>query len=114
MDARNAADALVYQTEKNLKEYKDRLDAGDVTKLEAGVESLKGALKGTSSDEIKAASERLNAIWHEAAQRMYQQAGSAGSAPQGESAEAQSGAEKGPDGAADAEYEVIDEDANQK
>ncbi len=116
VDARNAADALVYHTEKNIKEYKDRIEADDVAKLEAGVEALKSAQKGSNAAEIKSASERLNATWHEVAQRMYQQAAPSGAAPHGEGAESQSapGGERGPDGVADAEYEVIDENGNKK
>jgi molecular chaperone DnaK len=110
VDARNTADNLVYQTEKNMKEHKDRIEAGDVSKLEAGVEAVKSALKGTNGDEIKSASERLSAIWQEVAQRMYQQASAAGASPQGDGAQsAESGGERGPNGVADAEYEVIDE-----
>ncbi len=112
IDARNAADALVYQTEKNLKEYKDRIDAADVSKIEAGVESVKTAIKGGNASEIKSATEQLNTIWQEAAQRMYQNASAAGSTPPGDGgAQASEGeGEKGPSGVADAEYEVIDDD----
>ena len=112
IDARNQADALVYQTEKNLKEYKDKLDASDVSRLEDGVESLKSALKGTNAADITSASERLNATWQEAAQRMYQQAsqtpptGEAPGAPQEKSGDGS------PGNVADAEYEVLDGDKN--
>ncbi|MCI0451476.1 MAG: molecular chaperone DnaK [Candidatus Latescibacteria bacterium] len=110
VDARNAADSLVYQTEKNTKEHKDRIDAGDAAKLEAGVEAVKSALKGTNTSEIRSATERLNAIWQEVAQRMYQQASATDAPPQGDGAQAAPGdGEKGPNGVADAEYEVIDE-----
>jgi molecular chaperone DnaK len=121
IDARNAADALVYQTEKNLKEYKDRVDAGDRSRLESGVEALKAALKTSSSADIKAAADRLNATWQEVAQRMYQQAASGpaggaqagpagGEAPPG----GESGAQAGPGAAVDAEYEVIDGEGKKK
>jgi molecular chaperone DnaK len=117
IDARNAADSLVYQTEKNIKEYQDRIDAGDVSKLEAAVEGVKSAVKGSDADDIKSATERLNATWQEVSQRMYQQASAAGATPQGDGAGAQSqpaeGGE-GPGGVADAEYEVIDEDGKKQ
>jgi len=118
IDARNAADSLVYQTEKNLKEYKDRVPAGDVTRLEGDVESLKNAIKSGATSEIKTATERLNATWQEVAQRMYQQAAPEGAgASQAQSSGAQgepSSAEPGPGGAVDAEYEVIDGDGSKK
>jgi molecular chaperone DnaK len=113
VDARNAADALAYQTEKNIKEYKDRLDAGDVSKLEAGVEALKSALKGSNAAEITSATERLNATWQEVSQRMYQQASQAGASSETAAGSEQSptpGAEAGPGEVADAEYEVLEGD----
>ncbi len=117
IDARNAADTLVYQTEKNIKEYKDRLDAADVSKLETGVEAVKTAMKGGNAGEIKSATDALNAAWQEAAQRMYQQSSSS-SGPSSQSAAepgatTDGGSEQGPGGVAEAEYEVIDEDKKQ-
>ena len=112
IDARNAADSVVYQTEKNIKEYKDKLDASDVSKLEAGVESVRTAMKGTHAEDIKSATERLNATWQDVAQRMYQQASTAGASAQGNGAgeePAPSEGASGPNGVADAEFEVIDE-----
>jgi molecular chaperone DnaK len=122
VDSRNAADALVYQTEKNIKEYKDKLDPPDVQKLEAGIADIKAALKTDNAGDIKSATEKLNATWQEVAQRMYQtasqQAGTAGeSAAGGPDASAggtadepKSGPQAGGEEVADAEYEVIDED----
>ena len=112
VDARNAADTLAYQTEKNIKEYKDRLDAGDVSKLEAGVEAVKSALKGSNAAEIKSATERLNATWQEVSQRMYQQASQAGDSSQSAGAQQaeEPGAQAGPGEVADAEYEVLESD----
>jgi molecular chaperone DnaK len=110
VDARNAADALVYQTEKNLKEYKDKIDAADARRLEADVEAVRAALKGSNFADIQSATGRLNATWQEVAQRMYQQAGAA---PGGEGAQAapeEPSGKEGPGNVADAEYEVLDGD----
>jgi molecular chaperone DnaK len=121
VEARNAADALVYQTEKNIKEYKGKLDPADAKKLEGGIEEIKSALKVDNTDEIKRATERLNSIWQEVAQRMYQTA-SQQSAPGGQTGTEQeraqpgnesSGASPGGQEVADAEYEVLDEDQKQ-
>jgi molecular chaperone DnaK len=122
IDARNQADALVYQTEKNLNEYKEKISADDAKRLESDVEALKSALKTDSASEIKSATDRLNATWQEAAQRMYQSAANEGSsagaqeqsAPQGGAGEENAGGNGGPGGAVDAEYEVIDGDGNKK
>jgi molecular chaperone DnaK len=123
VDARNAADSLVYQTEKNIKEYKDKLESSDVEKLEGGIEKIKDALKVDKTSDIKAATEALNATWQEVAQRMYQSASQqpgtegagpetagAGAAPGGETGESKKGPAGGGDEVADAEYEVIDDE----
>ena len=98
-------------TEKNIKEYKDKLDASDVSKLESEVESVKAALKGNNAADMKAATEKLNAVWHDVAQRMYQQASASESQAGAQSqAKEQSNGDGGPDGVADAEFEVIDDE----
>jgi molecular chaperone DnaK len=121
IDARNQADELVYQTEKNLKEYGDKIAAEDKSRLESDMEAARTALKGTSTPEIKSAADRLNATWQEVAQRMYQQASNDGAGagaqeggPQGgpSGGEETTGESGGPGGAVDAEYEVIDGDGN--
>jgi molecular chaperone DnaK len=128
VDARNAADALVYQTEKNIKEYKDKLDPADVTRLESGIEEINVALKADNAGDIRSATEKLNATWQEVAQRMYQSASqqeagaqeaagaASGAGPDGEGGESAGGG--GPTGGgeevADAEYEVLDEEQGAK
>jgi molecular chaperone DnaK len=128
VDSRNAADALVYQTEKNLEEYKDKLDPADVQKLESGIEDIKAALKTDNAADIKAATDKLNASWQEVAQRMYQAASeqpggpgaeeAAGAAsaggPAGGGGEQSSGPQGGGEEVADAEYEVLDDDQASK
>jgi molecular chaperone DnaK len=113
IDVRNTADSLVYQTEKNLKEYKDKLDAGDVSRLESDMEGVRTALKGTTTADIKSAADQLEKTWQEVAQRMYQnasaseQAGAQGGAQAGDGPDADAQAS---DDVADAEYEVVDDD----
>jgi len=125
VDARNAADALVYQTEKNLTEYKDKLDPADVQKLETGIEEIKNALKTDVAADIKSATDKLNSTWQDVAQRMYQTAseeagadpgaGAQGAGPaEGDAAQSQTGPKGGSDEVADAEYEVIDDDKQSK
>jgi molecular chaperone DnaK len=110
IDAKNAGDQLIYQTEKNLKEYGDKLDDTSKNKIEAAVSRLKEALKADNVGEIKSASEALSQIWSEVSTQMYQQAG--GAQPGG----AQPGAQTstaGPGGSEEkveeADYEVVDE-----
>ncbi|UCG53664.1 MAG: molecular chaperone DnaK [Candidatus Latescibacterota bacterium] len=123
VDAKNQADSMIYQTEKNLKEYKDRVEPDDVKKLEKGIEDIQAALRSENAEEIKGATEKLNTVWQEVAQKMYQTAsteqaqqatgtgGPGGPEPgTGESA----GESKGPGGegskVVDADYEIIDDD----
>jgi molecular chaperone DnaK len=127
VDARNEADHLVYQTEKNIKEYGEKLDPGDIKKLENGIEDVKTALKSEETDSIKNAAQKLNNIWQEVAQQMYQsasadpgaQAGAgagagpgfgpgAGAGPQPQDDGGSSG--KDDDKVVDADYEILDEE----
>lgn len=111
VDTRNAADQMVYQTEKNLKEYGEKLDSETKGKLEAAVERVKEALKGENDEEIKSANDALNEVWQTAAQAMYAQT-------QGQpGAEGQPGADMGAEPAAeagqtveDADFEVVDDE----
>jgi len=72
-DTKNQADQMVYQTEKGLQEYGDKLDSDTKAKVGAAVARLKEALKTNNTDEIKSATEALTTVWHQAAGKMYQQ-----------------------------------------
>jgi molecular chaperone DnaK len=113
VDTKNSADQLVYQTEKNLKEYGDKVDSETRGKIEAAVGRVKEALKGSSLSEIKSATDALNQIWQDAASKMYAQtAGTKGGGDQAESGPAeneQAGPEKDKN-VQDADFEVVDED----
>jgi len=116
VDARNEADALIYQTEKQLKEYKDKLDGADVKELEIGIERIREALKTDNAASIKEATESLNKVWQAAAQKMYQaassQQGSAQEATKEASGTTDAGAEgpKAGEKVVDADYEILDDE----
>ncbi len=74
VEARNQADQAVFQSERQLKEYGDKLSADSKSKLEAATNRVREALKSDSIDEITAASEALNQTWQQASAEMYQQA----------------------------------------
>ena len=59
VDTRNQADQMVYQSEKAMEEMKDKLDASEVSELEAEINKVKEALKGTDTQAIKTATESL-------------------------------------------------------
>jgi len=117
IDAKNAGDQLVYQTEKNLKEYGDKIESATKNKIEAAVSRLKESLKTENLQEIKSASESLNQIWSESASSMYQQAGGAPGGA-GEEARQSTGGEasagKKDEKVEEADYEVVDDDKNEK
>ena len=75
IDARNQADNLVYSTEKQLKEFGDKIPADLRSKVEAAKDRLEKATKDPNSTDIKAATDALNAAWSEASTKMYQNAG---------------------------------------
>jgi molecular chaperone DnaK len=79
IDKLNAADALIFQTEKQLKEYGDKLPADKKSEIESGLEALRNAHKSQDIPAIDAAMEKLNAAWQKASEDMYKSAqGAAG------------------------------------
>ena len=112
IDKVNAADSLIYSSEKNLNEYGDKLPADKKAKIEAGLERLKEAHKASNVTEIDSAMEQLNQAWNEASEDMYkaQQEAEAGSA---EADGAPGSASEDSEGFKDVDYEVVDEDEEQ-
>ncbi|MCP4454780.1 MAG: Hsp70 family protein, partial [Planctomycetes bacterium] len=108
VDARNHADALIYSTEKSIKEMGDKIEGATKTDVESAIASLKTAMETEDSDEIKRLSEALTQTSHKLAEAMYQQASQAqGAQGQGEG----DGAEGSSDQASGASDEdVVDAD----
>ena len=85
IEARNDADAMVFQTEKALKEVEDKVSADDKAKVQAEIDSLKALLERTNIenmsdadvDEIKAGKERLMESAQGVFTKMYEAAGAA-------------------------------------
>jgi len=71
----NGADSLIFSTEKQLKEYGDKLSAGNKSNIEGALAELKTAHQSQDLAAIDAASEKLNAAWQASAQEMYAQGG---------------------------------------
>jgi molecular chaperone DnaK len=107
VDIRNRADQLVYETEKSLREYGDKLDSETKSKVEAAVGRVKEVLKRNDIQETKSATESLTTVWHLAASRMYQK--STAQAQSGTQSKSEEKSEKGKDKdkAVDADYEVV-------
>ena len=114
VEVRNEADSMIYQTEKTLKEMGDKVDAADKQRIEEAVATLKKAIEGGDTADIKSKTEALQQAAYKIAEEMYKQqgagAGAAGSAGSGATGGADdSGPTKGT--ADDVDYEVVkDED----
>ncbi|MBR6437839.1 MAG: molecular chaperone DnaK [Bacteroidales bacterium] len=82
IDKINAADAMIFNTEKQLKEYGDKLPADKKGEIESALEKLKTAHKAQDIAGIDAAMAEMNGIWQKASEEMYKNAGAQGG-PQG-------------------------------
>ena len=107
IDAKNEADAMVFQTEKALQEVGDKLDGADKAAVEADCKALKELLEKANTDtltdeqvaEIKAGKEKLTESAQKLFTKMYEQAGAAaGAQGAGPQADASAGAGPAPEG----------------
>lgn len=71
----NAADSMIFQTEKQLKDYGDKLSEGNKSALEGALTELRAAHGARDAAQIDAAMEKLNAAWQTASTEMYAAAG---------------------------------------
>lgn len=70
VDKINAADAMVFQSEKNLKEYGDKISADKRAAIETALNNLKEAHKSQNLEAIDKATEEMNTAWHAASEEM--------------------------------------------
>jgi molecular chaperone DnaK len=113
VEARNHADALIYSTEKSIKDLGAKVDDATKAKVEEAIAALKKGMEGDDINEIKRLSEELTQTSHKLAEAIYQQASKGeGAAGPGPGAEAGTG---GPsagadDDVVDADFEEVHED----
>jgi len=109
-EIRNQAETLVYQTEKFVKDNDEKLPAEVKDSVNGALGEAQEALKGTDSDKIKAAVEKLATESQKLGAALYQQPGAEGAAAGGPGAEGAAGgaADAGADDVVDAE--IVDED----
>ncbi|MDZ4752468.1 MAG: molecular chaperone DnaK [Flavobacteriales bacterium] len=85
-DIVNQADSLIFQTEKNLKEFGDKIPADKKTEIESALNELKSAYAEKNLEMIKPAMDKLNTVFQAASQDMYNATQQdAGAAPEGDS-----------------------------
>jgi molecular chaperone DnaK len=106
IELRNQADQLVYSTEKQLKEFDEKLDADTKDRISKAKDRLADAAKNNASD-IRPAMDALNQLWSEASTKMYEAASAA--QPQQAADEAAPGAGADGNKVEDADFTVVDE-----
>jgi len=76
IDKINSADNLIFQTEKQIKEFEDKLTDEDKENLNSKVEDLKSAKESDNVEEIDSATESLSSLWSEISTKLYQEGSS--------------------------------------
>ncbi|HMB98558.1 MAG TPA: molecular chaperone DnaK [Balneolaceae bacterium] len=112
----NQADTLIFSTKKQLDEYKDKISEDNLTKINEALDNLEKLHKEEKVDELEDAMNELNQAWSEASQEIYQSAEGAQqqAGGDGEQAQTEEKASEEGDDAVDADFEVVDEDDDEK
>jgi molecular chaperone DnaK len=106
VDARNKCDALIHTVRKSLKDYGDKLEAEEKSKIEAAIKDAEEALKGGDKEAIEAKTEALAEASHKLAEKMYAQSQAEGAA--GQKQAGGEGGKKADEGdVVDAEFEEV-------
>ena len=115
-DKVNAADSLIFQTEKQLKEYGDKISSNNKSAIQKALDHLKELHKNKNVSELDSAMQALNNAWQAASQEMYASSGASSSGPSASSGETgqsqQSSGQKSsnsPGDVSDVEYEEVDD-----
>ncbi len=100
VDLRNSADQMIFQTEKAMTDLGDKISEEEKTDINAKIDALKEALKGTDNEAVKAKQEELQKAFYAVSEKLYQQ----------NAADAQNGAEQTPpadDNVVDADFKEV-------
>ncbi len=92
VEIKNEADAMVYQSEKLVKDMGDKLESGDKANVEAEIQKVKDAIASNDTDRMKSATEDLKQAFYKISEKIYQQNPGAQGGPGGQ------GFTGGPDG----------------
>ena len=107
IETKNNAENLVYQTEKQLEENKDKISKEDAAEVKSKLDALKKSKDTDDIDKIKQLVEELNNAWSKISQQMYQQSQEGQQNPQDANQDAKS---DDSNNVQDADYEVVDDD----
>jgi molecular chaperone DnaK len=107
IEARNRADAMIYNIEKTLKEHRDKVGEEEAKNIETAIADTKKAMSGGSTEEINAATDKLTAASHKLAEAMYK-ASAATPGSDGAGAGPGAGAGAGPSADSKKKDDVVD------
>ena len=109
IEARNRADAMVYNVEKTLKEHRDKVGADDAKNIEVAIEDVKKAIAEGEPDKLNAATDKLTQASHKLAEAMYKASSQPGAGAQGAPPSDGAGPEKPKEDVVDAEFVDVDD-----
>jgi molecular chaperone DnaK len=116
IEARNRADAMVYNVEKTLKEHRSKISDSEAKDIEAAIEETKKAIGDGDADKLNAATDKLTQASHKLAEAMYKAAGQPGATDAAGGGAAgnggpsgQTGPQKPKDDVVDAEFVDVDD-----
>jgi molecular chaperone DnaK len=111
IEARNRADAMVYNVEKTLKEHRSKVGEAEAKEIEAALEETRKAMAENDPERINAAVDRLTTASHKLAEAMYKSASQPGGAAPGDASSdpGDSGKPKDKDNVVDAEFVDVDD-----
>ena len=107
VDTRNEADQMVYQTEKAMGEFGDKLTDADKSNVNPKIDALKEALKGSDIEAIKAKKDELQKAFYDVAGRIYQEQGAAAQAADVQGAGTSQPNSSGDDNVVDADFKEV-------
>ena len=107
---RSFAETLAYQTERSLKEHRDKLDESEASTIEGRIMELRQALEGDDLGEIRAKLDSLQESSHKLAEVLYAEA-SAQAQASAAGGNGEGGSDSGDEVVEEGEYEVVDEEA---
>src|SRR5215470_771602 len=106
-DTKNLAETLAYQTERSLKEHRDKLEESEASTIEGRIMELRQALEGDDLADIRAKTEALQEASHKLAEAVYAKASAEAQASGGGGGET---GDSGDEVVEEGEYEVVDEE----
>ena len=107
IDCQNQAEQLIYQTEKNIEEHKEKIQKDDMKNLNSALEDLKKNKDSSNLESLKSSLDNLNKAWSEVASKMYDASKNEGS-PKNKTNDKSKTKKKKEDEIEDADFEVVD------